>query len=97
MNKKNTVTIDGKEYGLKVGFGVMMEFEEQFNKPITSIKTTKEITHLLYITLKYNNEEFEYSFKQFVDSVLDQNPSLILSLTAQIFAKDEEGSTDKKK
>lgn len=94
--KTETININDKEYKLRVGFGVMMEFEEEFNKPISSIKTTKEITKLIYITLKYNNEDFEFSYKEFVDEVLDFNPNLITIVTKLLFKEsNEEG--DKKK
>lgn len=96
--KTETININNKEYKLRVGFGVMMEFEEEFNKPISSIKSTKEITKLIYITLKYNNENFDLDYKEFVDEILDFNPELITIITKLLFKqsdKNEEG--DKKK
>lgn len=95
--KTETIKIDDKEYKLRVGFGVMMEFEEEFNKPISSIKSTKEITHLIYLTLKYNNENFEYSFKEFVDNILDYNPNLISIITSLLFKQSNENEENNKK
>lgn len=96
--KTETININDKEYKLRVGFGVMMEFEEEFNKPISSIKTTKEITKLIYITLKYNNEDFDFNYKEFVDEILDFNPELITVVTKLLFKEsDEIEEGDKKK
>lgn len=95
--KTETININNKEYKLRVGFGVMMEFEEEFNKPISSIKTTKEITKLIYITLKYNNENFDLNYKEFVDEVLDFNPELITIVTKLLFKESDENEEDDKK
>lgn len=96
--KTETININNKEYKLRIGFGVMMEFEEEFNKPISSIKTTKEITKLIYITLKYNNEDFDLNYKEFVDEILDFNPELISIVTKLLFKESNENEEgDKKK
>jgi hypothetical protein len=95
--RTETININNKEYKLRVGFGVMMEFEEEFNKPISSIKSTKEITKLIYITLKYNNEDFNISYKEFVDEILDYNPELISIITKLLFKGSNESEGDKKK
>lgn len=96
--KTETININNKEYKLRVGFGVMMEFEEEFNKPISSIKSIKEITKLIYITLKYNNENFDLNYKEFVDEILDFNPKLITIITKLLFKQsDENEEGDKKK
>lgn len=91
------VTIQDKEYLLKVGFGVMMEFEEQNNKPISSIKNTKDIINLIYITLKYNNEDFDLEYKYFVDNVLDNNPNMISQITKLLFKNESEKVDESKK
>lgn len=95
--KTETININNKEYKLRVGFGVMMEFEEEFNKPISAIKSTKEITKLIYITLKYNNENFDLDYKEFVDEILDFNPELITIVTKLLFKESNENEGDKKK
>lgn len=95
--KTETININNKEYKLRVGFGVMMEFEEEFNKPISAIKSTKEITYLIYITLKYNNENFDLNYKEFVDEILDFNPELITIITKLLFKQSDENEGDKKK
>ena len=96
--KTETININNEEYKLRVGFGVMMEFEEEFNKPISSIKSIKEITKLIYITLKYNNENFDLNYKEFVDEILDFNPKLITIITKLLFKQsDENEEGDKKK
>lgn len=95
--KTETININNKEYKLRIGFGVMMEFEEEFNKPISAIKSTKEITKLIYITLKYNNENFDLDYKEFVDNVLDFNPELITIVTKLLFKESNENEGDKKK
>lgn len=95
--KTETININNKEYKLRIGFGVMMEFEEEFNKPISAIKTTKEITKLIYITLKYNNENFDLEYKEFVDEILDYNPQLITIVSKLLFKESNENEGDKKK
>lgn len=99
MKTKN-IKIQEKEYKLKIGFGVMMLFEEEENKPITEASTKGDIMKLAYWTLKYNNEDFDFTYKYFVDEILDNNPAVFIdlvdSITALLFAKGEKSEVKKK-
>ncbi|MFY9150939.1 MAG: hypothetical protein WAO52_02915 [Prolixibacteraceae bacterium] len=95
------IKIQEKEYKLKIGFGVMMAFEDETSKAITDIKGKTEILKLAYLTLQYNNEHFKYSYRTFVDDILDENPALFIELITTIssllFGKSEDASEGKKK
>lgn len=95
--KTQTVIINENEYKLKLGFGVMMQYEEEYNKPITSIRKTKEIINLLYITLTYNNDHFSYSFKEFVDDIVDNQPDLLSYLIKLLVPENDDQVEDSKK
>jgi hypothetical protein len=99
--KTENIEIEGKKYRVKIGFGAMMNFEEATGKSITEIDGKNDILKLAYSTLQYNNEDFKYSFKEFVDNILDENPQLFIDLikliTSLIFDKTEEVVEDKKK
>ena len=78
----------------------MMAFEDETGKAITSLAGKTDILKLAFITLQYNNEDFKYSYKAFVDDVLDENPKLFIELintiTSLLFDK-EDTTEDKKK
>lgn len=97
--KTENITIKDTEYKLKIGFGTMMDFEEETNKSITDINGKNDIIKLAYSALKYNNDNFKYSYKVFVDEVLDENPAIFIELITKItdLIFDKEGSDDKKK
>ena len=99
--KTEYIEIEGKKYKVKIGFGAMMNFEEETGKSITDINGKNDILKLAYSTLQYNNEDFNYSFREFVDNILDEKPQLFIDLikliTSLIFNKTEEDSKDKKK
>jgi hypothetical protein len=80
-----TIKINDVEYKFNVGFGVMMDFEDQNDKQITKIKSLKDISSLIFITLKYNNEHFTISKKEFIDEILDKNHWLIEEITNLLF------------
>jgi hypothetical protein len=90
------IVINEIEYNLKIGFGVMMEYEEKNEKQITKINTLKDISDLLYITLKYHNEHFTFSKREFIDDILDNNQWLIKELTDTLFTQNTEEEGKKK-
>lgn len=99
--KTEFIEIQEKKYKVKIGFGAMMNFEEETGKSITDITGKNDILKLAYSTLQYNNDDFKYSFKEFVDDILDENPHLFIDLikliTALIFVKPEAETEGKKK
>lgn len=99
--KAEYIEIEGKKFKIKIGFGAMMHFEEATGKSITDIAGKNDIVKLAYSTLQYNNEDFKYSFKEFIDNVLDEYPQLFIDLikliTSLIFEKTEEEAEGKKK
>ncbi|MCW0484657.1 hypothetical protein [Gaoshiqia sediminis] len=56
--KTQYIKIQEKEYKIKLGFGVMMQFEDELNKPITNISGKTDIMKLAHIALVYNNDDF---------------------------------------
>jgi hypothetical protein len=39
-----------------------------------------DIMKLVYYSLQYNNEDFLYTYKSFIDDVLDDNPEIFIKL-----------------
>ena len=75
------IKIQDTEYKLKMGFGVMMLFEDEENKSITEAAGKNDIMKLAYYALKYNNEDvFKWSYKEFVDDILDENPGTFIQI-----------------
>lgn len=55
--KTEFITIQNTEYRVKIGFGVMMLFEDEEKKSITEAEGRQDIMKLAYYALKYNNED----------------------------------------
>ena len=97
------IKIKDIDYCLKLGFGVMMQFEEETGKNITqlNLKGSKDLSKLCFITLQYNNENFPFSYKRFIDEVIDDDPKIWLELVTKIsslmFGDEKDVSSDKKK
>lgn len=98
--KTENITILDREYKVKIGFGVMMAFEDEMNKDITDIKSKNDIIKLAYITLKYNNKDWNYSYQYFIDEILDNDVQLFIQIiqliTNLLFESDKNVESKKK-
>ena len=65
-----------KEYKIKPSWGGMMLFEDMTKKTIYSMEdSVSDVLKLFYCLLKANNEDFKYTFEEFVkllDNYYDQ-------------------------
>ena len=77
-----------------------MLWEKEENKAITEAAGKEDIMKLAYYALKYNNEDFNWTFKSFVDEILDENPALFIELiniiTELLFTGEPESTVKKK-
>ena len=93
--KKEKISIEGKDYIIKIGFGVMLLWEKEENKAITAAEGKDDIMKLAYYSLQYNNEHFTHSYKSFIDEILDENPEVFIQIIEIITRLLFDGGTDK--
>jgi hypothetical protein len=98
--KAKEITINNIDYKIKTGFGVMMLWEKEENKAITEAAGRQDIMKLAYHSLQYNNDNFNWTYKEFVDEILDNNPALFIEIiniiTELLFTGDTESTVKKK-
>lgn len=98
--KTAKIIIEDKEYILKIGFGVMMEFEKEEHKNITKMSGSADLLTLGFISLKYNNPEIEWDYRYFCDNILDKYENLFTELITKVLellTDNKENTEDKKK
>ena len=81
------VKIKGKKYLLKDhAFRAMFLFEEMTGKSIVDIKLLKDQVTYMYCLFKASNEEFDYTFDEFLD-ILEDDVQLFTDFVSHISKK----------
>jgi len=97
INKNITVKIDGKKYKLKKhSYRAMMQFEELAQKPIVKMKTFRDQITFLYCLLNASNEDFSYTFDEFID-VLEEDDKIFQQFVGLVYDKTGTEEEAKKK
>ena len=104
--KKNTITIKGKEYAIKPGFKAMILFEKISNKPF-EIKNTTDILLYIYSAILAGTKESSLDLDVMIDA-FDEDRNLFTEAMGLTFpgsaldkvvrmANETDGGTEPKK
>ena len=76
MNKTIKIKVKGKDYNIKANsYRAMFLYEDMSNKKINEISTFKDQIMFLYCSFLASNEDFKYSFDEFIN-ILEEDQNI---------------------
>ena len=94
QQKKITIEFNGKKYEVKLfSYRALFTFEELAGKPFSEASTLRDNILYLYCLLS-SNQDFTYSFDEFLD-ILEDNPDALNKLSEELQVEAEKEAARK--
>ncbi len=92
--KKITVTIDGKEYPIRLTMGAILRFKQETGKEVNEAEGTMDNATLVWCCIqsgcKREDKDFEYSLMDFADHVDADEIEGLVGAVFQLFGGDQQ-------